>query len=201
MIAGGVTFRRACQRKGNNMTKSRSFLTAALACCLGFECLAAEKPVVIPDGETVVAKCVGVHDGDSMTLVLEMPEGKRQAKIRLDAIDAPELGQPFSSKSKQHLSSLVFGKECSVESLGGDKYGRTIGRVVVDGKDVNAAMLEAGMAWHFAKYDSRREMARKHELAKDKGVGLWSGKRPIPPWEWRKMSKAEREPHREKADK
>jgi endonuclease YncB( thermonuclease family) len=178
-----------------------ALLTAAVALTNACYSCGAEKTVVIPKGETAVAKCVGVHDGDSMTLLLETPEGKRQAKIRLDAIDAPELGQPFATRSKQCLSGKVFGKECAVESLGADKYGRTIGRVTVDGKDVNAEMLEAGMAWHFAKYDSRKEMADRQEDAKKRSVGLWSGDNPIPPWNWRKMPKEERDRHRETVGK
>jgi len=154
--------------------------------------VAAEKPHVIPEGQTVIGRCVGVHDGDSMTLLLETPTGKLQSKIRLDAIDAPELGQPFSNRSKQTLSAMVFDKECQVISMGPDKYGRTIGRVQVDGRDVNAAMLEAGMAWHFDRYDDRKSMADRHKSARNAGVGLWADAKAIPPWEWRKMSKAER---------
>jgi endonuclease YncB( thermonuclease family) len=60
-------------------------------------------------------------------------------------------------------------------------------------------MLEAGMAWHFAKYDDRQGMADRHEAARKACVGLWADPKPIPPWEWRKMSKEERAPHREKA--
>ena len=158
-----------------------------------------QKPVVIPEGDTVIGRCVGVHDGDSMTLLVDTPAGPRQSKIRLDAIDAPELGQPFSNRSKQALSGMVFDKSCQVESRGPDKYGRTIGRVAVDGKDVNAAMLEAGMAWHFDKNDDRQSMADRHQAACKASVGLWADAMPIPPWEWRKMSKAERAPHREPA--
>jgi endonuclease YncB( thermonuclease family) len=164
-----------------------------------FSAAAAEKPVVIPEGQTAVGRCVGVHDGDSITVLLDTPSGKRQSKIRLDAIDAPELGQPFSNRSKQTLADMVFDKECNVESRGADKYGRTVGRVTVSGKDVNAAMLESGMAWHFAKYDDRQSMADRHEAAKKAGVGLWSDPKAIPPWEWRKMSKDERKPFREPA--
>jgi endonuclease YncB( thermonuclease family) len=151
-----------------------------------------QKPVVIPEGDTVVGRCVGVHDGDSMTLLVDTPAGPRQSKVRLDAIDAPELGQPFSNRSKQMLSGMVFDKECSVESLGPDKYGRTIGRVAVDGKDVNAAMIEAGMAWHFDKYDDRQSMADRQEAARKAGAGLWADPQPIAPGEWRKMSKEQR---------
>ena len=151
-----------------------------------------QKPTVIPDGDTVVGRCVGVHDGDSMTLLIDTPAGPRQSKIRLDAIDAPELGQPFSNSSKQQLAGMVFEKECSVESLGPDKYGRTIGRVTVGGKDVNALMLEAGMAWHFDKYDDRQSMAARQEAARKAGAGLWADPHPISPGEWRKMSKEQR---------
>ena len=172
---------------------------AALAILTALPAVAAEKPIVIPEGQAVTAKCVGVHDGDSMTLLIDTPDGKRQSKIRLDAIDAPEVGQPFSNRSKQALSGMVFDKDCTVESLGPDKYGRVIGRVTVGGKDVNAAMLEGGMAWHFARYDDRKSMADRHEAARKACVGLWADPKPIPPWEWRKMSKEERAPHREKA--
>jgi endonuclease YncB( thermonuclease family) len=175
-----------------NIVTIFAFLLAAPA-------IAAEKPAVIPEGQTVTGRCVGVHDGDSMTLLMETPAGQRQAKIRLDAIDAPEMGQPFSNHSKQTLSGMVFDKQCAVESVGPDRYGRTIGRVTVDGKDVNAAMLEVGMAWHYDKYDDRQSMADRQEAARKAGVGLWGDPRPIPPWDWRKMSKEERAPHREKA--
>jgi micrococcal nuclease len=174
------------------------FPAAILIALLTAPAIAAEKPVVIPEGQVVTGRCVGVHDGDSMTLLVDTPEGKRQSKIRMDAIDAPELGQPFSSRSKQTLSGMVFDRSCQVESLGPDKYGRTIGRVTVDGRDVNAAMLEAGMAWHYAKHDNRKAMADRHDAARKAGVGLWADPRPIPPWDWRKMSKEERAPHREK---
>lgn len=132
-----------------------------------------------------------------MTLLVDTPDGKRQVKVRLDAIDAPELGQPFSNKSKQALSEMVFGKECELQSIGPDKYGRTVGRVAAGGVNVNASMLEKGMAWHFAKYDNTASMAKRHAEAKSRRDGLWSDKNPIPPWDWRKMSKEERKPFKE----
>ena len=164
----------------------------ALALMLAFPAAAAEKPQPIPAGETVTGRCVGVHDGDSMTILIDTPDGKRQAKIRLDGIDAPELGQPFSRVSRDGLAKMVFECQCAVESRGPDKYGRTVGRVSVDGADVNAAMLDSGLAWHYKKYDSRPEMAAREEAAKRAKVGLWDDRNPTPPWDWRKMPADER---------
>lgn len=163
-----------------------AFLSAAVAA------KPAEKTITIPAGETVKGRCVGVHDGDSITLLVDTPDGKRQAKIRLDGIDAPELGQPFSRVSRVALADMVFDRECSVESRGTDKYARTIGRVSVDRSDVNAAMLDSGLAWHFKKFDGRKDMAEREESAKQARVGLWADRDPIPPWVWRKMSAEER---------
>ena len=165
---------------------------ALVVALLSLAAAAADKTIAIPDGETVTGRCVGVHDGDSITLLLDTPDGKRQAKIRLDGIDAPELGQPFSRVSRAGLAEMVFERDCAVESRGADKYGRTIGRVSVDGADVNAAMLDSGLAWHFKKYDSRPEMAAREDAARQARIGLWEGRDPIPPWDWRKMPAEER---------
>jgi len=96
-----------CRRCGPSVGKVSSsdskgmamrFLILTTVLLSGIAQGAADKPVVIPKGETVTGLCVGVHDGDSMTLLIATPEGKRQSKIRMDAIDAPELGQPFSNR-------------------------------------------------------------------------------------------------------
>ena len=56
-------------------------------------------------------KCVGVHDGDSCTLLVS---GGTQIKIRVAFLDAPELGQPFGYRAKQAMSNLLFGKSVVV---------------------------------------------------------------------------------------
>jgi len=45
----------------------------------------------------------GISDGDTFTL---LTADKRQVKIRVAEIDAPESGQPYGKKAKQALSSL-----------------------------------------------------------------------------------------------
>ena len=71
-----------------------------------------------------------------------------QFKIRLLGIDAPEKKQAFGSKSKESLSALVFNKQVTVEYHKKDKYGRTVGKITVDGVDANLEKVKAGMAWH-----------------------------------------------------
>ena len=66
-----------------------------------------------------------------------------------------------------------------------DKYGRTVGHVMIDGRDVNLEMLEEGMAWHYAKYDTNKRLAHAAEGAQTARLGLWSDASSVPPWDWR----------------
>lgn len=152
------------------------------------------EPHVIPKGTTVTARCVSVHDGDTLTLLMD---GRTQARVRLDGIDAPELGQPFSRRSRESLSHSVFGKDVRVESVGGDKYHRTIGRVWVDGKDVNLGLVRDGLAWHYARYDHREAFRNAERDARAARVGLWGDAHPVAPWDWRKMDKEHRQSARD----
>ena len=133
--------------------------------------------------KTITVRVVGVHDGDTIT---GLDDSKTQYKIRLDAIDAPELGQPFGQTSKKALSEKVFGKDVVVIPKTKDKYGRTVGHILIDGRDVNLLMLEEGMAWHYKHYDHNARLARAEEEARAAKKGLWSDGDPVPPWEWRK---------------
>ena len=55
----------------------------------------------------IEGRIVGVHDGDTITL---LDVDNRQHKIRLDGIDAPELGQPFGRASKPHRAELLANR-------------------------------------------------------------------------------------------
>ena len=111
-----------------------------------------------------------------------------QHKIRLHGIDAPEKSQAFGQKSKQHLSSLVFGKDVRVAYKSRDKYGRILGTVYVDGLDINLEMIRAGLAWHYKRFDSTPAYAAAESEARQNRRGLWSDPNPIPPKQFRHAS-------------
>jgi endonuclease YncB( thermonuclease family) len=136
-------------------------------------------------------RIVGVHDGDTIT---GLDEHEVQHKVRLDAIDAPELGQPFGQAAKKALSAKVFGKDVVVVPKTKDRYGRTIGHVIVDGRDVNLEMLEEGMAWHYKHYDHNARLARAEEESRAARNGLWADGGAVPPWEWRRNHQHRKEP-------
>ncbi len=136
--------------------------------------------------EVVTGRVVGVHDGDSITV---LAAGKVQLKIRLEGIDAPELKQPFSQQSKEALSGLVFGKTVSLHVTGTDRYKRTLAVVIVGGLNVNREMLLRGFAWHFVRYSKDAALKAAQIEAKEAMRGLWADSQALPPWEWRKRTK------------
>ncbi len=139
--------------------------------------------------ETIMGRVVGVADGDTITV---LDADKVQHKIRLAGIDAPEKKQAFGNRSKESLSALTFDKTVAVETTKRDKYGRQIGKVLVNGRDVNLVQVERGMAWFYRQYqrDQSPNDRRLYEAAEDAARagkrGLWRDAYPVPPWEFRR---------------
>ena len=144
--------------------------------------------------ETITGKVIGVMDGDTIEV---LDANRTPRRIRLGGIDAPEKAQPFGARSKQHLSDRVFGKQVEVQSNKTDKYGRTVGKVMVGGKDANLEQVRSGFAWHYKKYqkeqsaNDRVAYANAEISAHDMKSGLWNDPKPMPPWEWRHGGKIE----------
>jgi len=80
----------------------------------------------------ITGRVVAVTDGDTIKV---LDADNTQHKIRLTGIDAPEKKQPFGKVSKEHLASMVAGKEVFVESEKNDRYGRVLGKVWVQPED------------------------------------------------------------------
>ena len=131
--------------------------------------------------DSLTGKVVKIADGDTITVLVD----NRQVKIRLSEIDAPEHGQDYSQKSKDALADLVFGKEVRVVTHGEDRYGRTIGDVFVGQTNVNEKLVEDGWAWNFLKYSKSQRLADLEKEAHAAKRGLWAGRSPVAPWDYR----------------
>ena len=164
----------------------KAFLTAFFTFALGFTALAQF---------SVTGVVVGIHDGDSITVLNEGT--RKQYKIRLAGIDAPEVGQDYADKAKEYLSELAFGKTVKVTSKKTDRYGRTVGKVKLGGRDLNFEQLAAGFAWHYTEYESEldendRTLYKAAELhARKLRVNIWSMPNAVAPWEFRNGRKVE----------
>ena len=89
-------------------------------------------------------KVVKIEDDDTITV---LDHYNVQHRIRLTGIDAPERKQAFGSRSRQSLSKLVFSKTVTVRTNKRDRYGRVLGKVLINGIDVNKEQIRHGMAW------------------------------------------------------
>lgn len=132
-------------------------------------------------------KVIGVHDGDTITV---LRADKTQVNVRLNQIDAPELGQAFGQAAKKALAAMVFGQTAEITDHGLDKYGRTIGTVTVGATDANAAMVQQGYAWAYRKYLQDQIFLTWEANARNQRLGLWNEPNAVPPWEWRKHGAA-----------
>ena len=149
-------------------------------------------PAVKAYAATIQGKVVSVLDGDTIK-VLEA--GNQETTVRLHQIDAPEKNQDFGQRSKQALSSLVFGKTVIVEVVTTDKYGRTVGTVFSDGLDTNLEQVKSGMAWVYRKYASDPKYFQAEKSAQEARMGLWGQPNPTPPWFFRHPERATEETH------
>jgi micrococcal nuclease len=91
---------------------------------------------------------VGIPDGDTLKVLVG---DQKLLRIRLAFCDAPEKKQAFGTRAKQAMSELVFGKDIDLRLLPIDRYGRAVGQLAVDGKDVGAEMLRQGLAWVYER--------------------------------------------------
>lgn len=132
-------------------------------------------------GHEFRCRVVGVADGDTFHCL----SGQEKTTIRLRGIDAPEKTQAYGRDARRFLSGLVLGKTVSVTVHGKDRYGRTLGRVNVNGRDVNHAMVAAGYAWVYRRYNEDAAMLRAEAAARIGKSGLWADARPVNPADYR----------------
>lgn len=127
-------------------------------------------------------KVVSIKDGDT----IEVMNGGRAERIRLAEIDCPESSQAFGDRAKQFTGDIVFGKVVTVKVRDIDRYGRTVGEVILpDGKSLNRELVSAGLAWWYRQYSEDESIGKLESEARAARKGLWVDANPTAPWDYR----------------
>lgn len=157
--------------------------TAVILCLtLGLMPLTSCGGLSLRQGREVEGVAVSIADGDTFTARM----ATETIKVRLHGIDAPEKGQDFSKRSKDHLGELCRKAPLRIRLLNKDGFGRWVAEVYdKDGRHLNAEMVASGLAWHFKKYSQDPELERLERVARRAYLGLWSLPNPQAPWEYR----------------
>ena len=131
------------------------------------------------------SKCV---DGDTAKFVI----GKKEYSTRFLAIDTPETKhpkkkvEPYGKEASEYTCKrLKEAKEIKLEyddeSTKEDKYGRRLAWIYVDGSLLQEELIEKGyakVAYLYGDYQYTDRLKKKESEAKQKKLGIWSGKNP-----------------------
>ena len=156
-----------------------------------------KEPIRVVEG-----KVVKVSDGDTVQVVTA---DRTKLKVRLYGIDAPETakvnhrtgkvnkpGQPYGEDAERALAQKITGKTVRLEIMDIDQYKRMVGRIILDGRDINQEMVREGWAWAYKQYlqsPYASEYIGAEKQARAARAGLWQQGNPQPPWEFRKAMK------------
>jgi endonuclease YncB( thermonuclease family) len=148
--------------------------------------------------DVIVGRVIRVIDGD--TLLMQANDNLRQS-VRIGWIDAPEPAQPYGREAREYLSRLVSGGDVRAECPKLDHRTSVVCKVWARPTDcetcartidVGLAQVAGGMAWWHRRYaleqsaEDRARYESAEQAARQGRRGLWAGKNPLPPWEWRR---------------
>jgi endonuclease YncB( thermonuclease family) len=136
-----------------------------------------------------------IYDGDTFRAICE--DERKELKVRLCGIDAPEKDQALGIESRDTLRELMgIHSDLFLVVVDRDRYGRKVAEAFVPtgrGEEeifINAEMIRRGMAWHYERYSNNcpnwdvfDQMVTE---AKQKQLGIHAKSDSVPPWEWRK---------------
>ena len=154
------------------MFSLKPLLYTAVAAAVLIGCAPAEAaPIRVIDGDTIV------FHGE---------------KLRLEGIDAPELGQRCSDaagkkwacgqETKARLAALTSLGKVTCSGNSHDAYGRRIATCFVSGRNINADLVRSGHALAFRRYSLRYDAEELDARLARRGV--WSGNFEMP-WDYR----------------
>ena len=124
-----------------------------------------------------------VIDGDTIAL--------RGERIRLFGIDAPESAQTCRAAGAQWhcgeratraLAGRIGGSTVACEERDRDRYGRIVALCRAAGVDLNAWMVQSGLALAYRRFSSA--YTGEERAARAARLGIWRGDF-VAPWDWR----------------
>ena len=138
---------------------------------------------------------VAVQDGDSLIVRPLRSRSDERLRVRLFAIDAPELDQQYGHEARDCLRQLVGGRtDLMMELAHTDQYQRQVAvlyyRRAGRSRSINRMMVEQGHArWYsnFGGQDLGLEQAERD--ARRRRRGLWAPNRQVAPWEHRQAQR------------
>jgi endonuclease YncB( thermonuclease family) len=133
-------------------------------------------------------KVVSVTDGDTIRVLKH--GASSSVAVRLYGIDAPEKNQQYGHEAAEFTAGMVAGKNVEVQTSGGDRYGRVIGLVTVNGVLLNRETVRAGYAWVYRRYCRKAflcaELEALETMAREAGAGVFQDDAPVRPSIFRK---------------
>jgi endonuclease YncB( thermonuclease family) len=152
---------------------------------------------------TAEGRVVSIDDGDSFVFDRRAaPAGEpRRIRVRLHAVDTPELVQPHGLAARDALVRLTRQRLLALDCYKRDPRGRAVCRVTDPDwgdatRDIELAMLQQGFAWHYRAFIGEQTAAERAEYAAAEADaralrrGLWQQDAPMPPWECRERLRA-----------
>jgi micrococcal nuclease len=121
-------------------------------------------------GSSFSARVVSVADGDTLDVVAA---GDRRVRIRLEGIDSPEQGEPFSNVARTFTRQLAFDRTVQVKVHDVDRYGRLVARVTSEGKDLSLELVTAGLATHYTVFSFDPKLEAAQRQAQQGRRGMW----------------------------
>jgi endonuclease YncB( thermonuclease family) len=165
----------------NPFMRRLSFIAIALALVV-FTGVAAAQQYRDLVGTSFPARVAAVIDGDTIDVV--RPSTPAKVRIRLDGIDSPESGEPYSQVARARTRVLAFDRQVIVNGKDVDRYGRLVARVIVSDagapKDLSVTLVAEGLACHYLQYSSDPVLASAEADARAAGRGFWAAGAPKP---------------------
>ena len=123
-------------------------------------------------GQTISGTIISIADGDTVRARLE--GSGRTLRIRLEGIDTPERGEPFSTQARNATRVMLFNRRVQLKVTDVDRYDRVVARIVLDGKDSSLELVQAGLACHFTRFANDPLLAKAQLSARTAGRGFWA---------------------------